>query len=66
MIYIVSWNEPKGPQSLFFESSGRADFFADRLLRRKHCKDVVVAEEPKTKAAISNDFLDGKTKHPAG
>ena len=51
MIYIVSWNEPKGPQSLFFESSGRADFFAERLLRRKHCKDVVVAEEPKTKAA---------------
>ena len=51
MIYIVSWNEPKGPQRLFFESSGRADFFADRLLRRKRCKDVVVAEEPKTRAA---------------
>ena len=51
MIYIVSWNEPKGPQSLFFESSGRADFFADRLLRQKNCQNVVVAAEPKAKAA---------------
>lgn len=51
MIYIVSWNEPRGPQSLFFNSFGSADFFAYRLLRRKRCKNVVITEDPKDSKA---------------
>jgi len=52
MIYIVSWNERKGPQSLFFNSPGSADFFAYRLLRSKRCRNVVITkDERELKAA---------------
>ena len=62
MIYVVSWNEPKDPEhSLNLQV---AQTFCGSNTPRKHCKDVVVAEEPEPKR--KQRLLDEKTKHPAG
>ena len=50
MIYVVSWFENTTPQSVFFNSLGRAKFFIQRLQRNETCHKIFL-EETEAQAA---------------
>jgi len=50
MFYIVCWFENTMPQSVFFNSLGRAKFFVQRLQRNENCQKIFL-EEAEAQAA---------------